>query len=471
MINWQNLSAHICNGILSLAVVAIGSVSVQAQDKIDIDVRYQKGRQYRVLTQYQHVGQLAVDHAGQDSKIENLSLDVDARIDFYERFVGTTTNVQAVRFYDKAQADIKIDDGTKTSQLSDQNSMVVARLKSDPVQSHQMASLKDVLIQSELELITNPADPLTLAGLLNKKDVKIGGEWTPDRDELAKFLNVDRIYQSDVKLKLRESDGTTAKIFMMGKLRADVDDVSTEMDVTSVMLVELDSHTVSSVRLSIDEVREPGQVAPGFIGKTKVDLQISLGSQVTELSTASISKLTKARKIQQLLQWRPDSKKFNLVYDPSWKLIASEQEAAILRYLDDGDLLAQCNIVELASRPASNPLSLEDFKKEVAKIVEIDSSARLVNASQSQTAAGLKALVVTVYGEELGVPLNWVYYNVASPQGRQVTFVFTLEKEIVNRVLPATKKLVNGFSFLAIPKAKSKTASRSNASKTSSRKR
>jgi hypothetical protein len=471
MSNWQNFSTRFCTGIFSFAVVAIASMSVEAQDKIDIDIHYEKGRQYRVLTQYQHDGQMAVDHAGQDSEVKNLTLDVDARIDFHERYVGTTTNVQAVRFYDRAQAEIKIDDGTKTSSLSDSNSMVVARLQSDPVQSHQMASLKDVLIQSELELITNPADPLTLAGLLNKEDVKIGQEWTPDRDDLAKFLNVDRIYQSDIKLKLRESDGKTAKIFMMGKLRADVDDVSTEMDVTSVMMVNLDSHFVSAVRLSVKEVREPGQVAPGFNGKTKVDLQISTGKQVSELTSASISKLTKSRKIQQLLQWSPKSKKFNLIYDPSWKLIASEGEAAILRYLDDGDLLAQCNIVELASRPASNPLTLEDFKKEVAKIVEIDPSARLVNASQSQTAAGLKALVVTVYGEEGGVPLHWVYYNVASPQGRQVTFVFTLEKEIVNRVLPATRNLVNGFTFLQLPKSKSKTASRSSASKTSSRKR
>ena len=56
---------------------------------------------------------------------------------------------------------------------------------------------------------------------------------------------------------------------------------------------------------------------------------------------------------------------------------------------------------------------------------------------------------VTVRAIEEEVPLNWIYYNVASPDGRQVTFVFTLEEEIAARVRPVAKKLVDGFVFYA----------------------
>ncbi len=158
-----------------------------------------------------------------------------------------------------------------------------------------------------------------------------------------------------------------------------------------------------------------------------------------------------SRKIRQYLRWEPEIGNFALDYDPSWKLIASEEDAAILRYLENGDLLAQCNIVSLTSRPADKPLLLEDFKGEVIKIIRPDPTARVVDASQQQTSKGLKAMQVTVSGEEKGIPLHWIYYNVASRDGRQVTFVFTLEKEIASRVMPAAQKMIDGFVFHDIP--------------------
>ena len=76
---------------------------------------------------------------------------------------------------------------------------------------------------------------------------------------------------------------------------------------------------------------------------------------------------------------------------------------------------------------------------------------------------------MTVEGVEEGVPLNWIYYNVAHADGRQVTMVFTLEKEIVRRAAPAAEKLVNGFEFRARSGGKAESASRKSASGASRR--
>ena len=436
--------------------------TVHSQQTFDIKVSYQKGQQYQIRSEFQHQGIVIVDEAGGATKAQSLPIDVEARFDFSERFVGSATNLQAVRFYETSNAKITINKGTTVSKLANKNKLVVTRIRPNEDRKIQVASLKDALTQSELELLQNAADPLTFADLLNKQNIEIGVEWKPVRESLANFLAVDRIIHSDVKLLLKEADSSTAKIYLMGTVKAEVDDVTTEKKVSGILNIDLNHQHVASVRLKITEIREPGQVAPGFDGKSKIDMKISTGGSVKELSSTSLAEITKARKIRRYLRWEPEQKNFLLDYDPSWRMIASEGEAAILRYLENGDLLAQCSIVSLAARPSDNPLSLEAFKNEVEKIIRPEKTARVVDASQRQTPKGMKALQVTVYGEEEGIPINWVYFNVASADGRQVTFVFTLEQEIATRVMPAAQKMVNGFVFHAASKQEnSKSADKS----------
>lgn len=472
MTNWLKLGSLAGRGFLSIGLILGVVNTVQGQDAIDIKVGYQKDRHYHVQSQLQHQGTVIIDQAGAEVEAERLPIQVQARLDYFERFVGSASNIQAVRYYDTSTANIKIDKGSTESKLDEDNRLVVTRIRSNPGRKIQIASLQDSLQQSELELLQNPVDPLTFAGLLNKQEVKIGTEWSPNRDNLANFLAVDRIIRTDVRLLLKEADKKSAKVYIMGAVKAEVDDVVTEEKINGVLLIDRKQELVSSVRLKITELREPGQVAPGFDGKTKIDLKMSTCENVKQLASEALAEITKSRKIRRYLKWEPEVGSFALNYDPSWKMIASEDEAAILRYLENGDLLAQCNIVSLASRPADQPLSLEVFRDEVVKIIRPDANARLVDASQRQTSKGLKALQVTVYGEEKGIPLHWVYYNVASQDGRQVTFVFTLEKEIADRVMPAAQKMVDGFVFQAIPATKkSKPVSRDAKASDSSRQR
>ncbi len=418
-----------------------------AQDAIDINVNYEKGQQYRVQSQIEHAGTVTVDYAEKDTPPQHLEIDVKARLDYHERFVGSAAKPQAIRYYSQSHADIQLDKASTVSELLDCNQLIVARINSESDNCYQIASVEDTLQQRELELLKNPADPLSLAGLLNKEQVKIGAEWEPSRDNLARFLFVDHIIASDVKLTLKEVGDNVAKVYITGRTKAEVDDALTEMTITGILQIDLAAKLVTGLRLNVIEDRQPGQIAPGFEGKTKVDLRIALHEGIPQLSNDALKSIAESKSIRNLLKWRSDSGKFVLKYDPAWKIIAAEDEAAVLRYVEIGDLLAQCNIVRLASRPADKPLSLADFEKEVTTIISKDPTSHVIGAEQTTSVVGLKALRVTVKGVEEDVPLNWVYYNVASSDGRQVTFVFTLEEAIAGRVELAAKKIVDGFVF------------------------
>ena len=453
--------------LLSLALASgylfCFSGAVTAQEKFDLEVEFPKTQQVRVSSIYEHAGDVLVISDTTDPKkkpkVNPLKLSVEAKMTYAQRTMSPT---QTIRYFENAAAKIKLDKGTANPRLAENNRLVVARSKekSKGNQDVEMASVKDTLQQSELDLIQNPGDPMTLAGLLNKDGLKQGDSWKPSNIALAKFLAVNEIDESDVELKLKSLDSKSARIFISGSVQADVDDVSTRMDVSGIAVVDRASKMLSSFKVGINETKNPGQISPGFKGNTKIDLRFSPINSTKELSNASLAPHIKGGKIRQRLKWVSQLGLCELIYEPRWKMITQEQEVALLRFIDGKELLTQCNVVLLPKRAPKKPLTLDQYKREIAKIADKDKNARLVSADKSRLAGGETCLRVVVSGLEDGIPVQWFYYNVGAFDGRQIAFVFTLESSVSSRVTSIAQQMVKEFRFLDPPrKVASKRAS------------
>ena len=420
--------------------------------QIDIDVKFTRGQQHRVQMQFEHDGKIIMqkDPERDEDEFRTLPMKTVAKLGYFQRFTGKDKDIQAIRFYDQAKGKYEILKGRAGASLLDKNRLVVVRVKSKSEKRIQMASVKDTLAQHELELLRNPLDPLAVASLINKKSATKGKRWKPSDTGLANFLAVDRIIRNDVKIRLKELNSDSAILHATGKLRARVDDVSTDMEIAAIIKVDLgDKQELSKIKMNLREIRQPGQVAPGFDGKSSISLVLNADNSCKELTNASLAKQTKGRVIEQRLSWQ--SPGLRIKYDPRWRVIASEPEAAILRFVSSGDLLAQCNIVQLPARPVGNPLTLKDYKGEVARIIAADDFATIVGAKEFKTDNAVRGLSVVVEGKEQGVPVTWIYYHLNEKDGRRLTFVFTLEREAMNDFLPADRKLVDGLVFGSRP--------------------
>ena len=426
-----------------------------AQEKFDLKVEFPTSQQFRISSNYEHVGDVLVIAESTDPKkkpkVNPLELSVEAKMTYAQRMMSPT---QAIRYFESAGAKIELDKGIATPRLAEKNRMVVARSKekSKGNQEVEMASVKDTLQQTELDLIQNPSDPMTLAGLLNKDGIKEGDSWKPSNIALAKFLSVNEIVKSDVKLLLKKLDSRSARVFVSGSVEADIDDVSTKMEVSGIAIVDRASNMLSSFKVGINEIKNPGQISPGFKGNTKIDLRFSPINSIKELSNESLALHVKGGKIRQRLKWVSQLGLCELVYEPRWKMITQAQEAALLRFIDGKELLTQCNVVLLPKRAPKKPLTLEEYKKEIAKIADKDKNARLVSADKSRLAGGETCLRVVVSGLEEGIPVQWFYYNVGDYDGRQIAFVFTLEGSVSSRVTSIAQQMVKEFRFLDPPR-------------------
>jgi hypothetical protein len=434
------------------------SASPQAKAVHDIAIEFSKDKQVRVAGEYEYEGSVVVVPEATEEKKEQapkaLPLRVSARLRYTQR---ATSRGQAVRYFETAAAKIKLDEGRTNPSLSSDNRLVIARLKDKPMMRVEMASIRDTLSQQEFELIRTSADPLSLPKLFQKKKASVGDKWKPSLDALAKFLNVDRILTTDVKMHLKSVNDGVARVYVSGGVKAQQFDVMKDVKLGGFALIELKSNQVQSVKLSTEEVCPPGQIVPGFEGRTRIDQDFKYGVSAAELANASLAKAMRSAKIQQRLKFESGNGAYRLTYDPRWKLIAGESESAIMRFIDQGDLLTQCTVVMLPRRAANKPLTLEKYKTEIAKVIEEDPNARVVKADQATTENGLTAMSIVVAGVEEELPVNWIYYHVADDRGRQITFVFTLAANVADRVAGAAEQLVGEFEFLD---AASKVASR-----------
>ena len=113
-------------------------------------------------------------------------------------------------------------------------------------------------------------------------------------------------------------------------------------------------------------------------------------------------------------------------------------------------------IIAFAEEVGSTKVEVPEPPVADEKIVKADKKAEVVKAQELKTSNNLRALRVVVEGVESEVPITWIYYHVAEDDGRRVTYVFTLERNAIDRFGIADKLLVNETFF----KSATETASR-----------
>ena len=127
-----------------------------------------------------------------------------------------------------------------------------------------------------------------------------------------------------------------------------------------------------------------------------------------------------------------------------------------MRYADQGNLLAQCSILQLPRRPEDRPLTLEDFRSEVQKLLT-ESPGAMLSAGTLSTRSGLQVHKIVVTGKQDDVQIDWLYYHVAHTDGRRLAMIFTLEHEVALTFQGADEKLLEAIRFAAPKTAQAET--------------
>lgn len=419
-------------------------VSAAAPQPVTLQAATAPGALSHYIAVVEVEGELRLNPDGK--KVTTRPMKVVANLEFDQKVLAVDGSKlsRLVRHYNKAQADIQVDRNAVKNALRDELRTMCLAIGNE---SATLYSPLGPMTRDELDLLRVPGEPAMWNGLLPQQPVKAGDTWKPADTTLAMLLGIDVVTANDIRAKFVKLDGAMAMMELEGHLSGAVGGVATDFDIRAKYNLDTRRKYVTWLALGFKEKRSIGHAEPGY----DVTGRVRISAAPLSTSTTLADDLLKEFNLElepgsTLLTHDSQEGAFQLVHDRRWHVMTDQREATVLRLIDGGDLIAQCNISRLRDLPEGKQLALEAFQDEVAKALS-NSAQQVVDADQSTTDSGLRQLRIVVAGAVQEVPVQWTYYHLADEQGRNVTLVFTMDARLVERFADLDRSMVSSIQL------------------------
>jgi hypothetical protein len=392
----------------------------------------------------------------EEGKVRRVKMNVEAKFVYHEKSLQVPAAAHApmrsVRHYDRAEGEIQSGDHPYNPSLREDRRLIGVEVDRPEV---TLFSPQGPLTFDELDLIDVLANSLVLDRLLPQKPVAVQSPWKHPDDVIAAMLGLDTITESDVRSVLTGIDGGEAKLEISGRVAGAERGVSTALELKGKYRFDLTAKRITWFGLLVREDRSVGQVDTGFDVVARLVMKITPGRQSDHLTDAALAgfPLEPTPELTQL-SYEPAGGTWLLAHDRRWHVVTEEASQAVMRLIDDGDKLAQCNVALLPQAADAAQLTLEAFQENVVRALD-ENFASLARASQHHNEADYRVFRIVAEGETSSVPMLWIYYLVTDEHGRRVVLAFVLERAKLDRFQKADEQLV-GALRLAEPKVASK---------------
>ena len=357
---------------------------------------------------------------------------------------GTGSRWRGIRQYGEVSAVVKVENEQFKPAIRPDRRLIALTVELPVV---TLFSPRGTLTRDELELIDILGNSLLLDALLPERPVAVGDQWKHSGKLMAGLLGLDAVSQTDAQSTLVAVNDTTARMELSGRVEGTLGGVSSEIELKAKYRYNLSSKRIDWVGLLVKEERAIGHVKRGVSAVARLQLTIEPNAVVPALADAALHDLP-VEPTAALLQMAYSSAVggWEFTHDRRWYITGEQRETAIFRMLDQGELIAQCNVSSLPKSPAGKEVTLAEFQEDVKRALG-DNFRQFVEAGQSENPAGCRVYRVIVRGEVSQVAIQWNYYLLSDAQGHRVVFAFTMESKLADRLDQTDTKLVRSFRF------------------------
>ncbi len=392
-------------------------------------------------------GKLKLNADGQE--VKHLPLHVQAELQFAERVLSASKNwsdVRLARNFQSAQAKIKLHETDLANELRLERRLIV--IESNPKSAIQF-SPNGPLTREELELIATPASGLALEALLPAQPTKIGSQWKLDDSTVARLLGLEAVSEHDVACTLDSVKDQVAIVSLAGKITGAVSGISSDVELKGKLNFDLKQRAVTWLTLAFKENRAIGHAQPGFEVLTTLRLVLDPSQPAPELSDKALAGLAvKPNDSATMIELNSESGGFQVAHDRRWSVMLERNDLTVLRLVDRGDLVAQCNITPRPPLAKDQQLSMAGFQDDVKRVLG-KNFEEIVEASEETGDNGLRVLRCVVAGKVGELAIQWTYYHLSDDANHRASLVFTIESALLERFAHIDRELIGNFRFLA----------------------
>jgi hypothetical protein len=393
-----------------------------------------------------------------DGKPQHEKIGIQCHLDYLERTMESPADGirRAVRDYQKVEATVSIGDGQFRPALERRHHLIAVEAGK---QSALLFSPLGSLTRDELDAIDVQANSLLFDRLLPDTAGRPGDRWSHSPELMAALLGLDEVAKSTVQSTLKEVAGDAVRMEIAGQVEGAIYGVATKIEIQGRYRFRRQARRIDWLGLLIKEDRPGSFVDDGMSVVSRLQVSITPVEPPASLADAALAKLRLEPDPELAsLAYRSPNGDWQCRHDRRWCIYRQgvKTSVAVLRLMDRGTLVAQCNLASLADHAPGKLVSLAEFQEDVRRALD-KSFGQFVEASASSPGA-YRVYRVVVDGTASDLPMQWIYYLVAEPEGRQAALTFTVEQKLAERFADADKPIVQSLRFAAAKDAKKEQA-------------
>ncbi len=414
---------------IGCAILGMGAAD-GAQGPVALRLAARVGDSARVVIALQAEGTFreAVPQAGAE-KAEPprpRRLKVQTRTEFAERIVGLDAEgrpARVARWVSEAAAALNGEIRTRATAIRPGVALLLAERRDESVVVFSPAG---PLTRSELEVVETVGDPLALTGLLPELPVVVGDHWRVGGDAARGLSGYDALAANALDASVESLDATTVLIRLKGDIRGAA--LGGEGTITCDGTLRFDRVAGQIVRLDMTrhETRNAGPVEEGLDITSTLTVERKVIDAPVELADQVIAALPRDRDPQRelLILIAPDGK-YTLKHDRDWHIYWDDSRLTVLKRLDHGEVVAQCNLNAGPKVPPGKHQHPDQFRDDVRRALGARFDQFVGVGEVDGDPAGGFRYKVAVQGRQGDVGILWDYYLIAGPDGDQLLATFT----------------------------------------------
>jgi hypothetical protein len=271
----------------------------------------------------------------------------------------------------------------------------------------------------------------------------VGEPWKLTDETLVALLCLDAVGWSDVQCVLGEVKNQVADVAAAGNVSGAVAGIATELELKIKFKFNMAAGRITDFALLIKEKRAVGHIGPGLDTVAKLLIRITPIATSRSLTSEVLARAPQTPAPELLaLSYAPKHGRFRLDYDRRWYVTGDESKLAVLRLLDRGELVAQCNVSALPA--VTKPVTLPEFQRDIERTLG-KNFGQWSSAGQTTSEAGYQVYRVGVKGTVSQIPIEWIYYLVQDRDGRRVSLAFTFQESQKDRFAAADQGMITAL--------------------------
>ena len=365
-------------------------------------------------------------------------------------------SLRALRDFELATMQSQVGEHATSVDLPQQLRGIVVRGGRDGIQCYCPGQL---MTREAVDLLELPGDPLVLTALLPRTPVTPGAQWTAPEWCGQMLSSLEAVSKVELNCRLASSDANTAVIEFNGVANGQRYGANSDVTITGRFVFDRQQNLISKASAKYDIKSSVGLINPGIDGAIEMTMERGIAESSGRLTDPVADAIPlEPQPGDLLLKFAAPPWGVSMSFDRNWyvfqALFEGTPQVAILRLMQQGTHVCQCNLSPIAAAAPGQHTPIEQFEKDIqqalgSKFKQFTSRDR-IPTDDGRTILRLVAEgTMSVAGDQGAVelPTKWIYYLCADRSGKQMSFVFVIEPAYLDMLAGRDLQMVKSVRF------------------------